>query len=488
VGEDFYNALAWFKAAPGNFYRSGKEKLQGAAEWIWVVIQGDFAEEQSTAQIVTGTIISAIPFVDQICDVRDIVANCKKINEDTSNKWAWVALILTLIGLFPSLGSVVKGCFKILFSYGRKAMFSAGKAALDADLWKAAKPFVESGIKKVNDFLARPEVKRTLSKYKIDNPYKYLASKMRELAGKVNVGSLTARMDEGIKALKELLGHVKKYGGSALSSKADALIKMIDKIRRMADAKLGEALAPVQKFLDKLAKRLDKEHELAYKGATNTLNPHSFVRLTQDAEVALLKKERPAWLKVRSSAKYPATQKAPPPPPSHFGIGEAGPVRNAYRTFSGEIRHDLLQPGTVIYRVVDPKAADNGVYWMTKQQFEQLHSKSDWRDRFAVWASWNRNGEYVRYIVPKGKPLPVWRGTVASQQLRDSANNVVKADNKGNSFWLDGGAEQLVVNPAHLKLERAQKRQLTEWFDEAGQIEVNLIGVPSPTNWAPPRK
>lgn len=87
-----------------------------------------------------------------------------------SNRWHWVALALTLIGLFPTLGSLVKGCFKVLFAYGRKAMFSAGKTALDADMWQACRLFVERSIGKLNDFLARPEVRKTLKALKIDNP------------------------------------------------------------------------------------------------------------------------------------------------------------------------------------------------------------------------------------------------------------------------------------------------------------------------------
>ena len=125
--EELENALAWYKAAPGRWLQSAKKDLTAAAEWIWVVIQGDFAGEQSTAQVVTGTVVSMIPFVDQICDVRDVVANCKKINSDSSDKWAWVGLTLTLIGLFPTLGSLAKGCFKIVFAYGRKYTLRAGK-------------------------------------------------------------------------------------------------------------------------------------------------------------------------------------------------------------------------------------------------------------------------------------------------------------------------------------------------------------------------
>ena len=151
--EELENGLAWFKAAPSRWVQSAKQDMSAAAEWIWVVIQGDFADDQSTAQTITSTVISMIPFVDQICDVRDVVANCKKINQDTANKWAWVALVLTLIGLFPTLGSLAKGCFKILFAYGRKSALRGTKAALDSDFWKASKPFVEAGIHKLNEFL-----------------------------------------------------------------------------------------------------------------------------------------------------------------------------------------------------------------------------------------------------------------------------------------------------------------------------------------------
>jgi hypothetical protein len=180
MGDDFYNTLAWFKAAPGNLVKGAQDNLEAAAQWIWEVLQGDFNDNPTTAQTVTGTVISMIPFVDQVCDVRDVVANCKKINEDSSNKWAWVGLVLTLIGLFPTLGSLAKGCFKILFAYGRKAVFSTSKAALDKGMWQATAKFVEAGIQKLNDFLARPEVRKTLKALKWDNPYKELAKLARE--------------------------------------------------------------------------------------------------------------------------------------------------------------------------------------------------------------------------------------------------------------------------------------------------------------------
>jgi len=51
-----------------------------------------------------------------------------------------------------------------------------GKQALDADMWAASKPWVEKGIQKFNEFLARPEVRKTLKAMKLDNPYKCRSS------------------------------------------------------------------------------------------------------------------------------------------------------------------------------------------------------------------------------------------------------------------------------------------------------------------------
>ena len=121
---------------------------------------------------------------------------------------------------------------------------------------------------------------------------------------------------------------------------------------------------------------------------------------------------------------------------------------------------------------------------MSKAEFDKLRSKTGWRDRFAVWMNWNSNGEFVTYKVPAGAGLPAWRGTTASQQLKDRAGNVVKADKAGNSFWLEGGAEQIVVNPADLQRAALGKRQFTGWGYGEGDIDVSLVGVPVlQTNW-----
>lgn len=473
------NALAWFRAAPGRWAASAKQDLSAAAEWVWNVLQGDFAQEQSTAQVVTGTVISMIPVVDQICDVRDVIANCKKINEDSANKWAWVALVLTLIGLFPTLGSLAKGSLKILFAYGRKAMFKAGRSALDADMWKASKPYVESGIAKLNDYLARPPVRKAMAALNVDQPYKYLADQTRQLAGALQVRQLTAALDEAMEAAKSLLGLVQKWGNQAMATQAGQLLQMLGKVRQQADRALANAVKPVQDWLNKLAQRLDVEQRLNYRAHTNAVNPHSFQRFSLDAEVEALKKNPPEWVKVGKKGKYSALDEAPEVPPGYFDIGERAkpPHRDAFETFHAA-RPDVLPPGTVLYRVLDPKSNDNNICWMSKAEFDKLHSKAEWRDKFAVWRYWNHNGEVVTYTVPPGNGLRVWRGQTASQRLKDNNGNLVRANEQGDGFWLQGGAEQIVVNPADMPRQHYGKREFTGWGYDEGDIEVSLVGVP----------
>lgn len=484
------NALAWYSAAPGRWVKSAKQDLSAAAEWIWVVLQGDFAEEQSTAQTITATVISAIPFVDQICDVRDIVANCRKINEDTSDSWAWVALVLTLIGLFPALGSVAKGCFKILFSYARKGVLKAGGKAVGSGMWDATKPWVEAGIVKLNEFLARPAVRKAVAALKWDNVYKELAKLARKLAGQLSVGALLKAMDEGIVTLKKLIGLIQKWGSDAMGAKAGQLAQMVDQVRDAANKHMPNVAVPVQDWLRRLARRLEIEADMNYRAATNARNPHAFKKPSLDAEVATLKKDPPPWVDMRTSPAFPPLRSPPSIPDGYPDVSaSSGPLANKFNTFSKKMVKKEIPPGTTIYRVLDPSSGDNSICWMTKEEFDKLKSKDDWRRHFAVWANWNSNGEFVTYVVPPGKPLKTWEGLVGSQQLRDTAGNAVSAGPGGKKFYLEGGAKQIVLNPADLDKSYLGKRQPTGWgYSNFGE-SPSMVGVPTLTNsWTEAKK
>jgi hypothetical protein len=93
--------------------------IDAAFDWLWGVLQGDFKEDQSTGQIVVGTAISMIPVLDQVADIRDLVANLINIRDEPEDVWRWVMLIVTLIGLIPVLGSALKGVFKLVLKFAK---------------------------------------------------------------------------------------------------------------------------------------------------------------------------------------------------------------------------------------------------------------------------------------------------------------------------------------------------------------------------------
>jgi hypothetical protein len=470
--DELENALAWFKAAPANWVKSGKQDLSAAAEWIFIVLQGDFAEEQSTAQTITGTVISMIPFVDQICDVRDVVANCKKIHGDSSNKWTWVALVLTLIGLFPTLGSLAKGGLKILFAYSRKSALKLGAKAVDADYFKLLTPYVETGIHKFNDFLAMPATRKALTAMKIDNPYKWFAKQARELSAKINTATLTAAFDEVIKTLTKLTDLIKKWGTAGMNTQVGQLLRLVKEVRGQINAKLADLLKPVQHTVDKFARRLEVEADMNYRAYTNALNPHAFTKPSLDGEIAAFKKDKPGWVDVRTNGVNPELRMSPKIPDGYPDISDASksPVlKGKFKTFH-TIQEYEVKEGETIYRVLDPGSLDNSICWMSKAEFEKLKSKDDWRRRFAVWANWNTNGEVVTYTVPAGKSIKAWEGITGSQ-------NIPKTD-----YWLEGGARQILIDPADLEKGIIGKRKPTGWgYSNFGE-HTDMVGVPTLTN------
>ena len=105
------------KAEPGWFDRMAGA-MQSAGDWTWGVIAGDFNENPTLSQIITNTLITMIPVVDQVSDLRDISACVKLLlwDEKYDEYMVWVGLGLTAVGLVPGVGSLVKGILKAVFN------------------------------------------------------------------------------------------------------------------------------------------------------------------------------------------------------------------------------------------------------------------------------------------------------------------------------------------------------------------------------------
>lgn len=84
-----------------------------ASDWLWGMLQGDFNENQSASQALVGGLVSMVPGIDQLMDLRDVIANVRKLTDDGEDAVAWMALVITLIGLIPVLGSALKTVIKV---------------------------------------------------------------------------------------------------------------------------------------------------------------------------------------------------------------------------------------------------------------------------------------------------------------------------------------------------------------------------------------
>ncbi len=428
------DALAW---ATGDEVKS-QDPSTNPFVWFWEAIEGDFNENRSTAQIMVDAGISMIPLVDQVCDIRDLIANCKKLTHDYKDTWAWVALVLTLIGLFPTLGSLVKGTLKIFFGFIRR---SGGKQVFEA---------IDAAMNWVISFLRRKDVQKYLKSHKIDQIFLWLAMKIKAVGGKINTGALLAAFDKGISVLEGLVNKVKYV--PSIGGKAKSTLEDVKRIRLLANDYIGKAIKPVQDIIDAVVLRLEREALQSNHGIVNVANIHYRGPLPEAAAVALMRKRGAPWLsetgdKVITQAVPKRYRAAVDKASSKVdAAGNPRPEKDIFpylsdqsiRSFHTLEAHVIRGPAR-LYRILAPNSRAMSDCWVTKEVFDKLQADSNpknaWRRFLAVWPDWNVNGQFVIYDIKAGESLNTWRGK-ASSQFKDNLPGK----------HLEGGYEQIVFN------------------------------------------
>jgi hypothetical protein len=222
VGEPYYEQYAdrpVQEPEPGFFQRLWDGIVDGA-KYVGGALAGDFVDDPSTGQIVINTIVTMIPGIDQIGDIRDIAANLKKLIWD--RRWneaaVWLGVLLCLIGLIPALGSLAKGIIKVVL---RKAP-------------------------KLDELLA------VFNSFTKGNGVRWL----REFAQKLPAEHATA----AARKLEELLNRAAAYlkekrdswlTPSSLKPAIDRMLQNIEEVKKVAQQKLKEAAEYVSQQIKK---------------------------------------------------------------------------------------------------------------------------------------------------------------------------------------------------------------------------------------------
>jgi hypothetical protein len=250
---------------------------EDALDWFWGLVQGDFKEDPSAAQIIIGTAIGCIPIVGQIMDVRDICANLQKIKKDPQDVLLWVGLVVTLIGLVPGAGDLVKGVFRFILKFLR----NGGADAVIA-------------VRSVLGFL-RGRGYGDPVKYLKSMPWQKYTIECKSIFQKFMFGIL-----DGIELVRaNWLSRTLFRNYEHQLSMVQAEIRLL---QQLGEVKIPEAMKHLKKGVDDLLKRVEKEEVAGSSNSTVRLAHSSKPLLRQEYELAVKRIDADAH-KMRKAGK-----------------------------------------------------------------------------------------------------------------------------------------------------------------------------------------
>ena len=235
-----------FPKPPPDYIEQAADALRRLGEWGWGVVEGDFNQDPSMSQIGVRTVITLIPVVDQAGDIQDLGANLKFLiwDEKYDELWVWFALVVTLIGCIPEVGSVVKGVLKAIGRRGKHL------------------PVLADLLRKLNG----------MGK---GNAVRWLKELSQKLDGYAN--DVIKRFNDILHKLTEALKRVRRFVSNEVGGRIDDILRRIKEVRKRASAKIKEVVSDLKKRLDEI---LGKGKRVEPTGSTKTKNT-----LRQEAEV-----------------------------------------------------------------------------------------------------------------------------------------------------------------------------------------------------------
>jgi hypothetical protein len=412
----------------------------GLGEWIWGALQGDFNAERSAGQIGFDMVVSLIPIVDTLCDLRDLCANIRQYNKDPTNKVTLFFIATTIIGFFPEVGTVVKSALRIVWVYLKPLVKHADDITNASNLAAAANRACDAALPKITEYLQHNRVIKWATDSKLPDMYIFVGKTIRETADKLSPGMLGSLLDKKIDDLKSLLQKICPIVPSTIRERIDDFIKLIDTKCRAMSLEIQNFVQPVRTLLKVIAKRLD-DH--AWHVQTYQTNRGWIAPISVPGAAKLINAKPPKWTKKLSgNMDFPAQnlskeeiQALMKKHPNHPPLAKS--FANTFCPKNGGMHASTITGPAKLYRIVDPSNEGAGMYWMTEAEYKSIKSRDEWRSRFAVRPDWNQNGWVVEYEVKAGETLPVWRGPAASQPI------------PGTSYYLEGGAEQIVFYPGN---------------------------------------
>ena len=134
---------------------------------LWQAIAGDFTDEGNGLGIALSVIIGFVPYLGQIADLRDLVANIWNLIDDGPETKEWVDLAFTLVGIIPGIGDIVKHADELAPILKNLDEIVDGLGEATQGVIKHADEIisaVEDGIKRYNDLFDEKVIKKVIDK------------------------------------------------------------------------------------------------------------------------------------------------------------------------------------------------------------------------------------------------------------------------------------------------------------------------------------
>lgn len=389
----FYLGASSYNEGVASQYQA--KAISEGAGWLWSALKGDFNKTPTTGQIITGGIISLIPGVDQVCDVRDVVANCLNLSdaEERKKPEAWAALGLTCIGFIPEIGSAVKTV--------AKAAFREAKSLLE--LLKIME-HLEGAFRKLGIKLPWG---RAPIKWLREFDWKQAAKK----AGSVAVALFTKARNLALSAARHALDAI----SHRLRQLAETFQVIIDNVRRAIDSVTAKIKETIEKWLPH-----EKKEAGNFDAELGGLNEHK--------QKASAPNSAPAYKSGWSQDKIKAIDKGGRPSPNDYLDKKY--IDNHLSKFDKSASYLVPKDALDRYGRDSLGMPDNTQFVMTKGEMDDLLAKA--------------NGDMSVVEKELGVPPGSWQGQemvrIDVPGPRDLNLRMPSGNEKGaNELWIPGG-------------------------------------------------
>lgn len=432
----------------GRNVSDGAKDAKQKATWVWEALQGDFNPNRSVGQIGLDTVVCLVPGVDTVMDVRDLIANIIAIVRAPASGANWFALILTIIGFFPELGSVAKGVVKIVLARMRPYLKHADDLTNASKMVKYLDKAFDDALPDLVQYLRHPKVQKFLTSSRVPDVIKWVAESIRTVANAIDTAKLKSLFSEKMADVRDILTFLKPLLPESAGKKIKTVLDGTQTILGKFEASVDQYIGPIRAMLRRLAERLDELHWVAQ---TQDINKGWIAPLSEQGARRLIKKHQPAWVKTTTPVVFKQLK------PKDFvktaayrqGLAKGAPELDddAIKSFAKGVKARSLEDGETLYRVVDPTSGSLSTCWITQSVWDEINATPElarqlWRGKLAVKPEWNQNGTYVKYTYNRARDgdITVWEGPTAMQWLNENSKDVADG-------FLEGGLNQVVFNP-----------------------------------------